>query len=73
MDRNDSAISNANIERLTVRIPEAAQMLSISRAAFYRLLSAGEIEAIKSGASTLVIVASVKAYVERSRVQAKSR
>ncbi len=44
-------------------------MLSISRAAFYRLLSAGEIDAAKSGHSTLVIVESIKAYVERNRVQ----
>jgi hypothetical protein len=47
-------------------------MLSISRAALYRLLSAGEIEAMKSGASTLVIVESLKGYVERNRVQVRS-
>jgi predicted DNA-binding transcriptional regulator AlpA len=38
MGKSDATIANGNIERLTVRIPEAAQMLSISRAALYRLL-----------------------------------
>jgi excisionase family DNA binding protein len=56
------------LDRLTVRVPEAAQLLSISRAAVYRLLSSGEIEASKSGQKTLVIVASIKAFVERNRV-----
>lgn len=56
------------LERLTVRVPEAAQLLSISRAALYRLLSAGEIEASKSGQKTLIHVASIRAFIERHRV-----
>ncbi len=56
------------LDRLTVRVPDAAQILSISRAAVYRLLSAGEIEASKSGQKTLIIVDSLKAFIERNRV-----
>ncbi len=69
MAQAKSPLSGDPVERITVRVPEAAHMLSISRAALYRLLSAGEIEAAKSGYSTLVIVTSIHAYVERNRVQ----
>ena len=55
------------LERLTVRVPEAAQLLSMSRAALYRLLASGEIEASKSGQKTLIHVSSLKAFVERHR------
>jgi len=55
------------MERLTVRIPEAGLMLSVSRATIYRLLAMGEIEAIKSRHSRLVIVDSLRAYVARKR------
>ena len=56
------------LERLTVRVPDAAQLLSISRAALYRLIASGELEVAKNGQKTLVIVASIKAFVERCRV-----
>lgn len=55
------------VERLTVRIPEAGRMLSVSRATIYRLLAAGEIEAIKSRHNRLVVVESLRAYVARHR------
>ena len=55
------------LERLTVRVPDAAQILSISRAAVYRLLNEGEIEASKSGQKTLIIVESLKGFIERNR------
>lgn len=56
------------IERLAVRVTEAAHLLSISRAAVYRLLSSGELEASKSGQKTLIEVASIRAFLERNRV-----
>ena len=56
------------IEPLTMRIPEAARLLSISRSSFYRLLGNGEIEIAKSGRKTLVIVESLKAFIARNRV-----
>lgn len=60
-------LSVDTLERLTVRIPEAGRMLSVSRATIYRLLAMGEIEAIKSRHSRLVVVDSLRAYVERKR------
>ncbi len=58
------------VEPLTMRIPEAVRFLSISRSSFYRLLSNGEIEFAKSGRKTLVIIKSLKEYIERNRVEA---
>ena len=60
------------LDRLTVRVDDAAHLLSVSRAALYRLLASGEIEASKSGHKTMVIVASLKAFIERNRVQIPS-
>lgn len=72
MIRQTGSAYDDRIEPLTVRVPEAARILSISRASLYRLLSSGEIEAAKSGQKTLVIVESLKAFVERHRVQVTS-
>ena len=60
------------LDRLTVRVDDAAHLLSVSRAALYRLLASGEIEASKSGHKTMVIVASLEAFIERNRVQITS-
>ncbi|MGD9812086.1 MAG: helix-turn-helix transcriptional regulator [Sphingobium sp.] len=54
-------------QQLTVRVPEALQMLGIGRTKFYALLGEGEIEAIKIGKATLVVVESLYAFVERRR------
>jgi len=54
-------------ERIAVRIPVAAKMIGISRSKFYELLDAGEIEAVKLGRSTLIPVASLKAFIEALR------
>ena len=55
---------------------KAFRMLTVidehSRAALYRLLASGEIEASKSGHKRMVIVASLKAFIERNRVQIPS-
>lgn len=52
---------------LTVPILTAASMLGISRSTFYELLAAGEFEIIKVGRRTLVLVDSLKAFVEARR------
>ena len=57
----------AGHECIAVRIPVAAKMIGISRSKFYELLAAGEIEAIKLGRSTLIPVASLKAFIESLR------
>lgn len=55
------------MEPITVRIPEAIRMTGLSRSRLYELLRDREIEFIKVGASTLILVASLKAWVESCR------
>jgi excisionase family DNA binding protein len=64
MNKNLNPIEPA---RLTVRIPMAANMLGIGRSKLYELISAGEIEVIKIGKATLIVVESLQRFVERRR------
>ena len=59
------------LDRLTVRVMDAAHLLSVSRAAVYRL-AGGEIEAAKSGQKTMIIVSSIREFIERNRVDVRS-
>jgi excisionase family DNA binding protein len=54
---------NAAVERLTVKPLEAALMLGESRSTIYRLIHAGELDAFKRGATTLVLIESIRRYV----------
>ncbi|MEO6382766.1 MAG: helix-turn-helix domain-containing protein [Nitrobacter sp.] len=54
-------------DRIAVRIPEACRLIGIGRSKLYELLDAGELETIKIGASRLVLVASLQAFVEARR------
>jgi predicted DNA-binding transcriptional regulator AlpA len=54
-------------ERLTVRIPTAMNMLGLSRARFYKLMDSGEVETIKVGRARLVILQSLRDFVNRQR------
>jgi excisionase family DNA binding protein len=58
-------------DSITVRIPEAADLLGVGRTKIYALINAGEIEAVKVGGSTLVVVRSIQALVERQRVASR--
>lgn len=53
-------------ERVAVRVPEAAEMLSIGRSTLYQLIGSGDIATIKAGRTTLVPVDSIKKFVMRS-------
>ena len=53
-------------EQLTVRVPEAARMLSIGRSTLYQLIGSGAISTVKAGRATLVPLESIRAYVIRS-------
>ncbi len=54
-------------DRLAVRIPEACRMIGIGRSKLYELMEAGDLETIKIGVSRLVLVSSLKAFVEARR------
>ncbi|MCZ4341367.1 helix-turn-helix domain-containing protein [Sphingomonadaceae bacterium G21617-S1] len=53
-------------ERLTVRVPEAAEMLSIGRSTLYQLIGSGDIATIKAGRTTLVPVESIRNFIIKS-------
>lgn len=46
-------------------------MLGIGRSKLYELISEGEIETIKLGTATLIIVESIHVLIERARKQQK--
>jgi len=54
-------------EPITVRIRRAVELTGIGRSKLYELIAAGEIDVVKVGSSTLVIFASLKAFIERRR------
>ncbi len=54
-------------DRIAVRIPEACRMIGIGRSKLYELIDAGDVETIKVGVSRLVLVSSLRAFVEALR------
>ena len=52
---------------ITVRVPKAIELTGLSRTKLYELIKANEIEVIKVGSSTLIVVASLHRFVERRR------
>ena len=52
---------------ITVRIADATKILGVGRSKVYELIGAGEIETVKLGTATLIIVASLHALIERRR------
>lgn len=55
------------LEPLVVRIPDACRLLGVGRSKLYELIADGKIEAVKIGANRLILLASVKAFVEACR------
>jgi excisionase family DNA binding protein len=55
----------ASTERILVSVPEAADMLSISRSKLYELLASGEIQSIHIDGARRVLLASLREYVAR--------
>lgn len=54
-------------EPISVRIPEAVRMTGLSRSRIYELMRAGEIRYSKVGRSTLILVDSLRSFVEGRR------
>lgn len=63
----NSLVLRLPLESLTVRIPVAVQVTGIGRSKLYELIGAGELEVVKVGASTLITVASLRRFIEKSR------
>lgn len=52
--------------------PDAAQMLGLGRTMTKRLVATGELESVVLGRRRLVVVDSIREYVERKRAGAKA-
>lgn len=55
------------MEPLLVTIDDAARSTHLSRVTVYKLIAAGELEAVKIGKSRRITVASLEAFVDRLR------
>lgn len=53
----------ATDERLGVKPIEAGQLIGESRNTVYRLLAGGKLQAVKRGASTIVLMSSIRAHM----------
>ncbi len=63
MPVNNANPSVAIVSPLTVPLPQAPAATGLSRSAIYRAASRGEIRLLKNGRSTLVDMASVRAFL----------
>lgn len=57
------------IEPITVRIPDAIRMTGLGRSKLYELIASGDIETIKVGRCTLILVASLRQMIDHARNQ----
>lgn len=64
---DEPLFSDMNVDPLSVRVPVALKMVGLSRSKFYELVQDGEIEIVKVGRSTLVVVESLRDFLERRR------
>lgn len=65
-------MKHAPMEPLAISIEEAANLSSISRRTLYNLLRDGAIQSRKVGRRRLVIVRSLRAYLEHDDAEAAS-
>ncbi len=60
---------DGTLSPITVRIPSAVKLTGISRSRLYKLIRDKEIETVKLGTSTLVLVDSLKSFIDTLRVR----
>ena len=54
-------------EPISVRIPEAVRLTGLSRSRIYELMKSGDIEFVKVGSSTLILVESLRCFIQSRR------
>jgi excisionase family DNA binding protein len=55
---------------LLMSVSDGMKTLRVGRTKFYQLIATGELEIVKIGTATRVVVSSIKDYVDRLRAQA---
>ncbi len=56
------------LEPICIRIREAVRLSGLSRSRVYELMRSGDIEFAKVGGSTLILLDSLRRFIERNRV-----
>lgn len=59
-------------EPITVSVATALRILGLGRSKFYELIQDEEIEVVKVGRRTLVLMASIRSFIEIRRVRRSS-
>ena len=59
--------------QLLMSVQDGMEALTVGRTKFYQLVAASELEIVKIGAATRVVVSSIEAYVDRLRAQASKK
>ena len=54
-------------EPISVRIPEACRLTGLSRSRLYELMKSRDIEFVKVGSSTLILVESLRRFIQSRR------
>ena len=65
MTASDPAAARA--EPISVKIPEAVRLSGLSRSRIYELMRSGDIDYAKVGSSTLILVDSLRQFIESRR------
>ncbi len=68
--RNEEVATKQCLEPISVKIPEAVRMTGLSRSRIYELMRSGDIEYAKVGSSTLILVDSLRSFVNGRRATA---
>jgi excisionase family DNA binding protein len=56
--------AKAIAEPISVRIPEAVRLTGLSRSRIYELMKSGDIAYAKVGSSTLILVESLRSFIQ---------
>src|SRR5262245_6359469 len=62
-----------SVEPLAVRPAAAFAMLGVGHSRGYELINSGELESYLDGSARKILVASIKAYIERRLAEAKKK
>lgn len=62
-----SAGKIAPAEPISVKIPEAVRLTGLSRSRIYELMRSGDIDYAKVGSSTLILVDSLRRFIDARR------
>jgi excisionase family DNA binding protein len=70
----ESVSRNARLHaQLLMSVADGMKILRVGRTKIYQLIAGGELEIVKIGTATRVVVSSIEAYVDRLRAQASKK